>query len=975
MTDLVTAPQKTKLRSDQQAAQVFAILDKPVTVFSCRVNQTFDTHDMVAEFAYDGATGSYTAVKPDMTVLIGTTAGAYDVGMARARKAWGAAAAYVGEGSEIDWANDLYITVIDEFNIWPRHIRYNTGAFYADYDVAYSDQHTNRDPMPLIGGDRVAELTGATVVLAFTATDGLGLTISSHLWECAGATISANTSANTNITFSAGGRYVVYYTATSSAGKSFTRVINAYILGGAYQPFSDFTLDAVDSDSGTVFSMTCYDNVAASDIRERGKVILFERAWYQGVAGSVGVVAGEENIIATGWISVEPIEADPELGSVSFSVENAFYWLDRIQQFPNGVEDTTGTASAWTNINGLTVDKAIWHVARWRSTLSRVMDIHLTGDTRQTAKLAAGLGSVANQITSTAQAILASPAVDRYGRLWIQIDHNLTPTGSRSADTVMTVTDADIQRVINLRRATVSATAQVDLSGVAYSGGSGAAYRSLSNGHVFKHYGTTKKSDYLALSSQTQGNELAGLMAGKDNNEFPEITLTFAGINHVFDTAPQQLAALSISAAQNPRGVGFTGNAIPRRISYQHDPMTGRLVTQVTFEAETFAESAITGELPDESQFPSFPPFPPYPPLDPPEIPDPIEYGEIPVRAVYALIWDRVCFTSTINETTPVWIPVADSGTDGEYYYDIHADRLRGLVFVDNTINHSIDLTLYTNGISSILFPWIKQGDLVNPFYANHWVLAFCCNPYSGALTIAGNSPVEGTLRIWSAYYPASVTYEGGGGFAFTPRAATTGSSRTYTGTAAMMTDGEGKRFFTHSNEWIYIIPWATVRRPTSPSVTSPNRPSYHIRADVSGKLVSVGASVRYSTDNGDNWTTATNTSGLTSEDGSMAISADGLTWMSGGSIGGNTGIYKSTDDGDTWTLILAGASGDAVDQFRHIVNIGAANWLASTFKKIYASTDDGATWRDVTGNLATDFGYTELAYKRIDTKKIEWIL
>ena len=74
-----------------------------------------------------------------MTVYIGTSAGARDLGIVRVRKAWTSSIAYIGETSEIAWANDLYVTVVDDFRIWRRDIYpLDDDPNLVDYEIAYS---------------------------------------------------------------------------------------------------------------------------------------------------------------------------------------------------------------------------------------------------------------------------------------------------------------------------------------------------------------------------------------------------------------------------------------------------------------------------------------------------------------------------------------------------------------------------------------------------------------------------------------------------------------------------------------------------------------------------------------------------------------------------------------------------------------------------------------------------------------------
>jgi len=145
----------TNLRK-QGFTELFLAMEQPNVIFTCQVNQTFTTHDRVNEVIYDNATGDYADVRPGMTAYVGSTAGARDLGLVRVRKAPTSSVIYIGEESEVDFDDNVWLTVVDQFSIWPRHIRINNRIAYMDWDEAYSDQHTDFDPVPVLGGNRVA---------------------------------------------------------------------------------------------------------------------------------------------------------------------------------------------------------------------------------------------------------------------------------------------------------------------------------------------------------------------------------------------------------------------------------------------------------------------------------------------------------------------------------------------------------------------------------------------------------------------------------------------------------------------------------------------------------------------------------------------------------------------------------------------------------------------------------------------------
>lgn len=165
----VTGGDLVKLRGKGHASKVYlAGLDAPAVVFSARISQTFGTLDRIGDVQFDGAVGNYEDVRIGQTVWFGTTSGGHDIGRGRIRKLAEVDTLYIGETSELALDNDQYITVVDEYLPWstPLHVD-DDGELCADYDVIFTDQYTDFEPVPVLGPDWVAvsPLTLTTVTL------------------------------------------------------------------------------------------------------------------------------------------------------------------------------------------------------------------------------------------------------------------------------------------------------------------------------------------------------------------------------------------------------------------------------------------------------------------------------------------------------------------------------------------------------------------------------------------------------------------------------------------------------------------------------------------------------------------------------------------------------------------------------------------------------------------------------------------
>jgi len=678
MSRAATAGELTYFRTPGQRSQLFLAFRLPGTIYACQVdgspsgNNANFPNDMVGELDFDNATGTLGDVKVGMTVWVGSSAGAKDKGMCYIRKTPIAGTLYVGETSEIDWDDDDHLTIVDDFQIWARHIKIVSGSALIDFDIAYSDQHADFDPRVNFGGDVVLWRTGDTVSIALDASGSavFGSSISSYLFTAPGAQgVSGAATATPTITYDSDGQFVVYCQVTAANGKTHTGARIVWVFSEASMPETDFVLDDCTlnyEDGGCQFSVTMPFDADVTEVLERTKVVLFAKDWYGDTEISIGAETGRENILAEGWIAKESINWDFEQDTVSFTVYGGQEWLKKIPAFPIGLEMAT-TAAAWTDMEGLTVDRAVWHLLHWRSTFSIVGDMNLTSDTRYAKELAGASSSLWEQMREMAHSsIFASCGVDWFGSFYCMVEPQLVPTGSRSGwPTIMTITEQDWHETMEIERQTVSPVSMVSLSGVTVDvSGTASAIFSLAHGHVFKRYGDVEIIDRLLLSSQTQANTLAGLYMGWKNNELPNFIIEMACNMRLCTLWPAQYFAIAIQATDTERGFAYTGNLIPRTIDYEYDAEAGVLLTSIWCEAETEDVLNINGDIPvgdgtfvDMPSLPKLPKLPKLPPLDSflPGIisPDAEEVG--PANILLHTQNFGFIYSTNYNEASPEW--------------------------------------------------------------------------------------------------------------------------------------------------------------------------------------------------------------------------------------------------------------------------------------------------------------------------------
>jgi len=668
----LTAGHQTLLRSESQYSILGLAILQPKTILACRISDYTGT-DMVSEFEFGSVTeGSYADVLPGMIVFVGSSAGAYDLGICRVRKAWTSLTAYTSEESSIPFANGLYITVVDAFDIRPKHLVVTSDEVFMDVDVEYSDQHENFDPIVRMGGHVVLDLINSDYPAsvsypAVADTDVFDDTIASYLTEASDGVVTNETTTNPTVTISSyptNGYVRVATTAVSSSGgKSMTGYRYVFVFDADHRPITDFTLDECGcsvEDGDWSAQVTLHDANDIALLRFGGLAVIFSKDYFDGVEDVVGLYPGRENIWMSGWIYESSMLDDPEFKPSTFDIRGAAFWMSKMSSFPVGVELSTAAATVWTEMQNLTVDKGLYHFLHWRSTVTQIMDVYLTDDTKYTGSTESAAGNMWDQILDIAESQILARAACNYNMLFaVKVPYNLIPSASRAASSelVIALEDQDYDKQIEMTRRSPQVS-QVLLSGVAADEyGNGTAIYSLSPGHVPALLGSLLPFPNMLLGDQEQANKLAGLVFAHENNPYPEIPLTLVGANRAFDIAPTLYGTVS--------GLDdYSGTIVPVSVdlSYEFDPtdptrIGGKCVVEVVFEGETDETDAIyvNGDVPaGDGTFVDIPGLGKLPPLDPidlPEIP-PVSFPPtIPdgtdtdcgseFKNFYSLVWSK----------------------------------------------------------------------------------------------------------------------------------------------------------------------------------------------------------------------------------------------------------------------------------------------------------------------------------------------
>ena len=998
MTDdrTLDATQLAYMRAHRQASELFLWIDNPPAVFKAHIASTPTSLDGVYQISYDRVAApydDYTTALPDMTLWIGTGAGLSNIGIARIRAGSTNAILNIGIESGFNLAIDQYLTVVDEYLPVAKHLKSQTDeTVKMDYDVAYTDQHVNYEPVPVLGSDVVQWIYDDDIVIDFDSSGSWvpDSTISTDHWTSDGGTLGDHTTDTPTLTVSAAGRYRVNDLVTAANAKSKTGHRLVRVFSSADMPITQFELTGNPrgdySSGGWEFSVKLYAEADLTAVRDGAKVVLWARDYYGQTLISMGPEPGRENKVCEGWIAGETIEVNPDDGSVTFDVKGAAWWLSRTPGDFINLENTT--TAVWTTIQNLTVLKAVHHIAAWQSTITTMMDLRCTTDTRQAMSFDLGDESIWDQLARITERIYAAPVCDRQGRLRIEIEANMIPLASRSFDTVMEITKADWLDVLLINRNNIEQFARVDLVGSMTSGGSSASIYSLATGHVPLRYGNKITAmSMVMVASQAQSNQLAGLLLGRENNEIG-MDIKLACNNRVFDICPNQYAHINIVAGDSPRGYAYHGNLFVKSMELSFD--SGVILTNITTVGETFEQLSCNGDIPAVSVFDDGEEI--YPKFKLDKLPKiaPIVGGssdtyltdEPPSRVLSHDVNHGMFYTSNFNELDPTLIKWAQSNwglTDTVYKaVSMMVMTSAGGVYVSDglkvyyaTSPTSAYEVIYDTADFANTFAFLLTnpgGYDYSPFYNYSWTIqGMGRNKGSneiGFMACTGTLMyfVYGTKGNWTTIRQGSAGEGWAPGYGGLPTAAL--GLMSYVGAISY---GSGKWAISYEGsggiQHGYVMSFgAGGTNYSNVASDSQNSVDYHYRlgSGSSGYLL-IPSGLNFSSDNFITLDVVSATPAATKRfaadiTGQYLIGVD------------DVDMFKSTDGGSSWSAALSkplssiqlASNQFCVDKDRWIV-IGKANSAAYT--PIIYTPDHGTTWETRYGNLTALFPSTVLSW------------
>lgn len=563
-------------------------IDRPQTIFAARVNGGLYGLPLV-EFAFDSVTvGAYTDVKPNMTFLLGTTAGGDDLGRGRVRLAPTSTIFYPGESSyndhdgEIAPIDNAYLTAINEYRVWavhPLYVKTDPPTAYKDYDVTVvtggRNYNIRRGPKANGGVDRVVDADSVTGLgtFEFSATASLsmtaGATLTTYLWAVGDGTITVGTSASSAITatFPIGRRYVDL-TVTDSSGDSHTHHILTIVLSdthATWKPIMQFEVtEDRDTEMGKVMAFIIRENLPYGTYYDGVSVLYYETERYGSAIGSLAGPPTCEQVKFRGWHQVE--RESPEASFQGIRKDLEFRCVSTAQRLKDIVLlpqllKYKESPDAWDETDVHDNQHLAWYLMQWHSTVLGLADFLLPGGFDEPLKKwGTAAGDLWGQLVECAQARAFKFTCDKRGVLRMVGNPQMLEDAERTS-TVITSIGVDDATAYEYERKRHPDLYWVDGSAITTGAVKAviAALFSIAPGDTPGQGAQRSAIGGLIVEDQDQLNDWIGNEYARLNSPWLPLKITLAHSGDAgFDPALMEWITVTLPTTSNRRGRALT---------------------------------------------------------------------------------------------------------------------------------------------------------------------------------------------------------------------------------------------------------------------------------------------------------------------------------------------------------------------------------------------------------------------------------
>lgn len=618
----VTPTELNLLRSRPHETTLWLSIYKPTVIMTAQVND-LSAAPGLRIITYDNPSdpGDYMYVEEGMMMYVGTTPGARDIGRIRVRSAT-ATTITVAENSDIEWADNLYLTLVEFWEIdavYPRITSTGTSTYwYKDYDIAYDNQNDELGMFICMGG-HYAGFKGQ-VFLSATGTTSLMGNALSYSWVLPGSDIGTSLSLTPGwVTYNTPGHYTIKLTVSDTVtfveDKSY-RQISIYDRPGEGNnvPILNWELISMEGSreqGGYRARIKIRENV--EDVVDGSLVVIFADDKYGGTDQSIGGNAvNRQKIVLVGYILDGSISYNYNDSSAEFSIGSPTEIMKLTEGFGVALDSSSdpsaqGTSdnnypSPWVLMLDMNCRRAIYHYLRWHSTVLFTNDFQFLGTDKNIQNFDADRESVYDAVSNLMAGTLQGNVVcDRQGKIWAEVSvaatHNATGTFVNTFDILKQdwINSPSIEEEYN------DVVSYLEMGGISFETATGtwAAYLACAPGATPAYRGRVQKMEGMALLSQSDLNTICGDVFAYLNSRYAHVGIDLSGNYRNLDIAPQEIVSLSVDAADTPKRIVW--NKKPFHItemSWQYDPRRGIFLPTISLHEITHGFAATTITIP-----------------------------------------------------------------------------------------------------------------------------------------------------------------------------------------------------------------------------------------------------------------------------------------------------------------------------------------------------------------------------------------
>lgn len=619
---VASAAERTLLDTHPQRSKLYLSVFQPQTALSCQVNGSYNTTNQTV--GYDNVTaGSYLNIHNyDFQVaLIGTTPGDDDIGRTWVRSATSSTLRFL-ESSHINWADNLYVTVLKYTEIIPvfPHIIQDPAdeenvIFYKIWDVAYTNQNSILGTFINMGSNYAGFLeagTGTAYWSASGTTNVIGNTVT-YSWSFEGATVTGSTAHTPgNISWNQPGHYRVILDTTSSAGRvdRSIRYVSWYNRPGEGNspPILNFEMSEFGGSRegvGYTGRIKVRGNITESTILPGALIVIFKEDWYGNTKQSINKNAlGRGSIFFTGYVNGETINYNYTDNWVEFEVVSPTNLMELTECFGVSCESKTAPTT-WYEVLNMTIARALYHYYAWHSSVLMCCDfsIDFTGD-RNIQFFDADRTSLYDAGNSVVDSAVRSRMIsDSLGHIWVDRDVSVKQNAAAYYPVALHLSSDEMLETPSIDVRTYEEVSFIELGGISYDPATNTSVPLLASapGTAPAYHGNVERKQGLALASQAELNIIVGNLYAYFNSKYPNVRLKLRGNFANLDIAPQELVSLTIDASSNPRGVSWSEKKFAiKDVSWAYYAAEELLIPTITLAEVTQGFNGTTIVIPIE---------------------------------------------------------------------------------------------------------------------------------------------------------------------------------------------------------------------------------------------------------------------------------------------------------------------------------------------------------------------------------------